>query len=262
MPANAVNDGSELSGVSCPTTSFCTVVGYYDDTSSTADGLILTWAGDAWTAAEAPLPASAAAGAAMQLSGVSCSSASACAAVGDYGTSTSITRGVLLMYSGGSWTAGEAPLPPGAGDVYTELHGVSCPSATSCTAVGYINSSVGNGLLLSWANDAWTAAVAPLPADKSSLGWVTLYGVSCSSPSKCVAVGTYNDASSNQPGLLLTFSGGKWTPTEAPLPPNAAAKPFAMVEGVSCPSPSFCSAAGLYDDTAGSSNGLLLTSSS
>ena len=69
------------------------------------------------------------------LSGVSCTSASACTAVGDY-TNTTGTRVTLAeRWNGTSWTIQSTPNPTGAKG--SSLSGVSCTSASACTAVGY-----------------------------------------------------------------------------------------------------------------------------
>jgi hypothetical protein len=48
-------------------------------------------------------------------------------------------------------------------------------------------------------------------------------------------------------------------PTEAPLPGNQGANPGVVLNGVACPSAGACTAAGLYDDTAGNQPGLFET---
>ena len=81
-------------------------------------------ASSGWTAAEAPLPAGAAANPGVSVTSVTCPSASSCVAVGTYLDSAGNLQGLVLTGSGTSWTAAEAPLPAGAGadpDVDLEL---------------------------------------------------------------------------------------------------------------------------------------------
>ncbi len=173
---------------------------------------------------------------------------------------------VVARLASNRWTSAEAPSPPGSvGNV--QLNGVACPSSTRCVAVGYYTESSGGtpGLLLTMTGTSWKAETAPTPADSNSTPNVNLNSVACSSPSWCVAVGTYTDSAGNSQGLLLTWSGTKWTAAQAPLPPP---DPGYEVTGgtltsVACPSPSSCVATGSYgqyDTSAGESagGGLLL----
>jgi hypothetical protein len=187
--------------------------------------------------------------------GVSCVSASQCAAVGYYTDASGNLQGLLLTEAGGSWTAAEAPLPA-ASDGTVELRGVSCASASQCVAAGdaYM-SGVQEGLLLTDSNGSWTAAEAPLLAGTD--GTVELNGVSCVSASHCVATG-YADVSGVPKGLLLTDSGGSWTAAEAPLPANASNAGGGLM-GDSCASASQCAAVGSYSDASGAEDGLVLT---
>lgn len=56
LPSNGQLGGAQVNGVSCPTSSECVAVGSYADTPGIGHGLLLTWSGGAWTAAEHPLP--------------------------------------------------------------------------------------------------------------------------------------------------------------------------------------------------------------
>ena len=85
--------------------------------------------------------------------------------------------------------------------------------------------------------------------------------MACPSASSCVAAGDYTDSSGNGQGLLVTGSGTSWTAAEAPLPANAAADPVAGLGSVACPSASSCVTAGVYDDSSGNRQGLLVTGS-
>ena len=95
----------------------------------------------------------------------SCPAPANCVAVGAY-ESGGTTQGLIDTESGGSWTALEAPLPPGAGaDPSVLLIDTSCPSVGSCVAVGIYNDAGGHrqGLLLTEAGGSWAAVTAPLP---------------------------------------------------------------------------------------------------
>lgn len=276
LPADAGSGflySDSLSAVSCPSASYCVAVGGYTDTSKDLRGLLVTWSSGTWTAAQAPLPANAlpddTSSPGNYVSGVSCASASYCLAVGSYATTDHTLEGLLLTWSGGKWTAVEAPLPDNAiSQPGVSLHSVSCPSATSCVAVGQYEDVNGgrDGVLLTWSGGDWTATRAPIPDNGRSIG-SNLLGVSCPSATSCVAAGTYNqDAYGDRWGELLTWSGGDWTAMQAPLPANAAddsppdnLNQAATLSGISCPSTSFCMADGIYEDKSQTGDGLLLT---
>jgi Cutinase len=162
------------------------------------------------------------------------------------------------------WQTATVPLPsnaaspsPGAG-----LQGVSCPTAASCVAVGtYDDAAVSGdqGFILTRAGGPWSARQAPLPAGAK---FASLYGVSCATVSFCVAVGQYTDTSGSEYLMLLTFAAGSWSSQRAPLPADGSPGAYAGLEGVSCPSVSFCAAVGYYTDSSGEQDALLLKLSS
>ena len=72
------------------------------------------------------------------LQGVSCTSATACTAVGDYVNRDGTQVTLAERWNGTSWTIQSTPNPTGAqyAGWTATLQGVSCTSATACTAVG------------------------------------------------------------------------------------------------------------------------------
>jgi hypothetical protein len=180
-----------------------------------------------------------------------CTSAVSCVAVGDYGDSSGHERGLLDTFSGGSWTATEAPLPANAAAVpYATIYSVSCPSDGSCVAVGGYKDGSGDswGVIETLAGGHWFATEAPQPPDAATGtnedSW--LKGVSCPTVGNCVAVGNYKDTSGAAVGLIDTFSGGQWTAVAAPQPAAASTHGTALLELVSCPSSNNCVAEGAY----------------
>ena len=65
---------------------------------------------------------------------MSCTSPAACTAVGGDSTGT-----VAESWNGTRWSVQATPNPPTAGETFFE--GVSCTSATACTAAGYYDST-------------------------------------------------------------------------------------------------------------------------
>jgi hypothetical protein len=155
--------------------------------------------------------------------------------------------GVVDALSRGTWTAAKLSLPPDAGqDQEMELHALTCPAAGTCVAVGSIYPSSGNigwGLIQTLQSGSWTPTEAPLPADAAAgdKGSGNLYGVTCTAPGACVAVGFYTQADGQSQGLIETLANGVWTPTKAPLPPGAQGP---WLDAVSCVSPRSCVAVG------------------
>jgi hypothetical protein len=217
---------------------------------------------------EAKLPANAAKNRVVFIDSVSCASAGNCSAVGWYKDSSGSHGGLLLAEKAGRWSRGvEATLPANAQTKQSglPLDSVSCASAGNCSAVGGYtdNSGSDQGLLLTERGGRWRTGVeVALPANAStSHGQVLVFSVSCPSAGNCTALGEYTDNSSNDEGLLLTETAGRWgTGVEAPLPANAAPDPFVAARSISCASAGNCSAVGQYVSTTHpGGDGLLLT---
>src|SRR5262249_11114376 len=152
----------------------CEAVGTTASRSGALTALAERWNGSSWQIQHAP---SLAAGG--QLNGVSCTSPSACTAVG--GTPFGTPPRVLV----GRWTATSsqirsAPSPAGAFP-----SGVAARSPSACPAVGGSNTGT---LAERWDGPAWrTQATANPPK-----GGGALFSVACTSPSACTAVGNSN----------------------------------------------------------------------
>jgi hypothetical protein len=176
-----------------------------------------------------------------ELAAVSCSSASACTAVGSYDTSTASVP-LAERWNGTSWSI-QATLDPTGADG-ARFYGVSCPTANVCVGVGSYALQTAPSVLIPlaerWNGTSWKITAIP---PRTGTGGSELMGVSCVSPSFCKAVGYYGDASINrQRSLAATWTGGKWT-TE--LPPIVTSG--SILYGVSCISTSWCMAVGTQD---------------
>jgi sugar lactone lactonase YvrE len=111
-----------LFDVSCVSASSCVV-------TTDRNTVISRWNGSTWSQETAPKPEGAAG---AFLNGISCTSASACRAVGEWG----ITRAQPLAesWNGSKWTIESTSEP--AGTEEAGLTEVSCTSTTVCTSVG------------------------------------------------------------------------------------------------------------------------------
>ncbi len=128
QPAHTVE--TELSGVSCGSTSACTAVGSSTASSSPPGVTTLAehWNGTAWTIQPTPTQSTF-----EGLAGVSCFSTVTCIAVGYTPSAKTLTE----VWDGYSWTIQTTPNPVGYG--FSQLFGASCTSATACTTVGKWN---------------------------------------------------------------------------------------------------------------------------
>src|SRR4029077_15573308 len=154
-----------------------------------------------WTIKEPSNPVEAKA---SSLASVSCTSSTACVAVGRYIAKTSGEGTLAEPWNGTAWTLKE-PLNPTEAKG-SSLTGVSCTSSTVCVAVGrYINkSSVEVTLAETWNGTAWTLKEPLNPAGAKSSA---LLGVSCTSSTACTAVGHYVNSSSVEMTLAESWSG-------------------------------------------------------
>jgi shikimate kinase len=134
VPTLSPGTNSTLSSVSCVSAAACVAVGSYTNSKGVTRTLIESWNGTSWSQVPAPAP-----GGTDYLDGVSCVSAAACVTVGYYFTSSKdVYRPLAESWNGSSWSVVPSPSPhPGDNFIF----GVSCGSASACTAVGqYLNS--------------------------------------------------------------------------------------------------------------------------
>lgn len=232
-PLRTLASGGNLAAVSCASAAACTAVG---SASSAGDlvPLIERWNGVAWVIQSAPAPAGADY---AVLEGVSCTSGTSCTAVGTYEVVAGAYMTFADRWDGRSWTLQQTPSLGGT----NHLTGVSCTSATACTAVGDSDSLSGDVPLVErWDGTSWTVQTAPSPVVRA---YAALHGVSCASASSCTAVGDFNDFTTTGPTAFAEhWDGTTWTLQSVPTPAQAVG---AQLFGVSCPSASVCTAAGL-----------------
>jgi hypothetical protein len=161
---------------------------------------------------------------------VSCPSTSFCMAVGEDGTASGNTNAVATSWtpSGGWQTAAVVP------GVAFGLYQVSCPSSSLCWATGFEQASSGVEYVASeWTGTGWSTA-AVLPGD------IQPAAISCPSTTTCWAIGV--DSSGNSEALAWSSASGWGTPSALPGP----------VDYLSCPTVSFCTAAGAESAPSGS----------
>jgi hypothetical protein len=189
VPANS---DAYLSAVSCVSPTDCTAVGYFNKTGTSTpqtQPLVESWHGGNWTIVPAPSPGFG------ELAGVSCTSTSACTAVGGGYASTRLAE----HWNGSAWTI-DSTVTVNPGMLQLSLSGVSCTSQTACTGVGA--SSGNQSAAEAWNGTTWTLQSTPssVQASPTQFGGIpVLKGISCPSPGICVAVGS-------------AYYNGNWTP--------------------------------------------------
>ena len=230
---------SFLDGTSCPSATMCLAVGNYETHSDNTLGVVEHWNGRKWSIQAVPPPPG---GSQVSLYAVSCTSPTSCTAVGSYVVDRSLKTATLVDYwNGSAWTIQASPDPSSV----SELDGVSCPSATSCTAVGsYGNPSsatVENFLAEHWNGRTWTQQV---DRGRAGSSYDNLTAVSCTSSTSCMAVGDFQNSSGNALTLAEHWNGSTWTIQPTPNPKGQGAAPY--FGGVSCTSSTSCIAVGSY----------------
>ncbi len=230
------NVAPDLTGVSCPASSFCEAVGKYNLTSFNQLSLAEGWNGQRWTMQRLPLPPGASSTA---LSQVSCTSARFCEAVGFFQTQTlNQTLPLAATWNGTSWRLQHAPHPPG--DESLQLNAVSCTSPTFCEAWGGGSPQIGGpGVAEQWNGIFWHLQTVPPNS--------TAHSVSCVSTTFCEAVGL----GSGNAGSAWAWNGSSWTAQAVPSQISSGG-----LFGVSCVSPAFCETVGLTIGAGGNSGAL------
>ena len=229
-------------GVSCPSAAACTAVGYYTNSAGVPMTLAEVWNGSSWSVQSTPDPAGATA---SVLNGVSCTSSSACTAVGIYVNSAGTIMTLAERWNGSSWTIQNIPDPTGAQKSF--LKGLSCTTSSACTATGYYTNSAGTSVTLAerWNGISWTIQSTPNPSGAQNSA---LNGVSCTTGSACTAAGYYTNSAGTIVTLAERWDGSSWTIQNTPNPTGAK---DSALNGVSCTISTACTAAGEYHNSAG-----------
>jgi hypothetical protein len=234
-----------LWGVSCASPISCTAVGSYTKPGSHLSlPLAARWNGHHWAVQPVPNPSYSKE---SWLQGVSCASSAACTAVGfaGYGEGNA-KRPLIEHWDGQHWALEKAPSPTGTNEI--DLQGISCPSVSSCMAVGdYVKNQVEVAATEYWNGQAWSVqptADKPPSRGSGSLSGDWFYRVSCSSRTACTAVGGAGGFESTIT-LAERWDGHTWSVQHTPHP-----KPDhqSALSGVSCPTAGVCTAVGSYDN--------------
>lgn len=215
-------DRGDLSSISCPTSSVCSVVGTGGRTYLVPRIVRSTDGGARWSSHSLS-------GLRGQPTAISCASTRVCVAAGVFTRASSdVVISVVHSQNGGAtWYAPRAPLSLGGGS------GVSCPSTTVCEVVGTDVSSMGESAEVARTVDggrSWARQSLHLSGRNTLLS-----SVDCLTTLDCEAVGS---EASGALALRTTDGGRHWSRQDTP-------KSARILESVSCSSTKVCEAVGL-----------------
>jgi len=229
-----------LADVSCPSPNACIAVAAATDVSAIT---AYSWNGSSWIniSPEGPIGT---------LSGISCTSFSVCMTAGNnlgqvgantgYSADPNGVEPLAAEWNGAGWTRTQTANPSGNGT----LTDVACTSATTCMAVGYTATAVASPvvpLAEQWNGTTWSITATPEPS-----GGGKLTGISCASPSACMAVGQ-NGPAGNSTTFAEQWNGSAWSIVPMPSPTGSSS-----LTGVSCSSADTCMAVGSVSAACGS----------
>jgi len=218
--------GGRLGAVSCANAQMCFAMGSISNGQHFST-FMERWDGKRWAMVERPTF-----GADSGLAGVSCPTVRFCIAVGE--TTQPGERSLVERWDGNRWTrqySGAFPANP-----ENWLTSVSCTSPTFCMAVGGIANQAqdtDDTFVARWNGRTWS-----LSAHQHTTEHEWLDGVSCVSPSSCMAVGP-DGFDYPQYGLVDHWNGARWTRKVLP-----GQKYDLEFTGVSCVTTTSCLAVG------------------
>jgi Dockerin type I domain len=247
---------NQLNSIACAPNSACWAVGYSADPPYDNYGartLAQRWTGTSWSIVNSPnktTPYN------SVLSAITCTSASDCWTVGNY--NTGLTNQTLTEHwDGTSWVITSSPNKTNSFSLtFDYLRGVTCASAVDCWAVGYYDTSGGEGqdfdyqtLIEHWDGNSW-AIVDSSNATTARNNF--LQAVTCVSASDCWAVGQYHSGD-YQPAIGFTneiyqtliehWNGAAWSIVNSP---NTDLMQINELNSITCTASSDCWAVGEY----------------
>jgi hypothetical protein len=189
-------------GMDCVSAVWCIAVGNTDVGGASGAPFSELWNGTTWSLVTAPAPVTGAGG----LQSVSCVGSSYCQAVGEILGGATSPQNLIETWNGSAWSIA-AGIPDTSPALAQELTGVDCFSATTCSAVGWSDTTPGASpatLALVWNGTTWSI-VPNSPNGGATPSTTQLAGVSCLTDWACVAVGRY-EFSAGPPNVLVPFA--------------------------------------------------------
>ncbi|MGO8876980.1 MAG: hypothetical protein ACLQNG_14605 [Acidimicrobiales bacterium] len=261
LPANASRYRfPTITSTACLMRWACVVVGDYVTTSGLSEGFVVTQKGRAVLVAETPTPGAVNHGSA--LSGVSCSAATSCVAVGYYISAARNRQPLAVSDAAGTLVASTLPQPKDAArNPLAELQAVSCARSAACVALGSYANAGGDrfGVVDTDSKGRWTTSKMLWPSGaRAASPSPQVAAVACKLGNYCLAVGRYIDSSGKPQGLALREQAGRWSASMLPGTLDTGV----VMRSVSCVSDTSCAAVGQYPITGGQVGYLLSLSGS
>jgi hypothetical protein len=203
-------------------------------------------------AVEIALPTNANSNPESGLYAAACTGRGYCVAGGSYSDTDGNDQAMVVTEAKGKWQAATELTPPtnAAAEPYFQPNGIACTAAGDCVAVGYYQTlaSHDEGFIVTEAHGRWgRARQAPLPANAGPDG-AGLYGVTCTGPGTCEAVGAYYTGDGVERALVISEVRGRWGSARAVTMPANAVDGAGLLAGIACTKAGDCVAVGFYDN--------------
>lgn len=262
LPANAAAPASaQLEAVACTSDGSCAAVGSYQDSSGNAQTMVLAKpAARPWRqATEIVSPPNAAGNPDAFMTGISCSAAGTCVAVGNYSVSPTQFEAMGAVELRGTWhRATEIAAPRGAiASTFTAITSVSCRAAGPCLGAGQyaVSATQSRAMVVTESRGRFgrTLAITAVPPGASAHPSSYLLGISCRPSGVCFAVGGGRNRAGHSVAMYLAESAGRWRAAFLTPPDGATSgqRQLSALSAVSCTGKSYCGAVGYYHDRQG-----------
>jgi hypothetical protein len=200
----------ELYGVKAFSAADAWAVGWYYETSFTAEALTMHWNGSTWSQAPAPGPGTRGNSLAA-VSGVAPDDVWAVGTYNDTGDARGLVHPLAMHYNGATWAS--TPMPQTAAGGY--LRSVTALASNDVWAVGSKN-GYSTPVAYHWNGSAWTEVPTAPPG--GSGGNNLFYGVAGTASDQVWAVGYRSVTGGAQP-LVQRWNGTTFVNETVPLPP-------------------------------------------
>ena len=179
-------------------------------------------------------------------------------AIGSYMDGSGTPQEMVLSQLDGVWTAA-SELARSSASASVELSALACRTASSCVAVGSVQSASGSWhpAVVNETAGSWGPAIQiALPASASRARSATFSSLACPASGSCTVVGYYEleagGGSLAAHAILDAESAGVWGAASAiALRPRPAGVRGEQLKSVACPAPGACVAVGSYEDRYG-----------
>jgi len=236
------NGSGDAYHASCVGTSFCAVVGEFDNPTTGEHAYVTTWNGVTWSAHALTTTTGT-----SYANSLSCASATYCLAGGQYTDASSQQHAYVSVWNGVGWNDQEVAASLNVGGS-AAVQSLECLSATFCDAGGYYSdgSNHQQAFIGLWNGAAWSYSEVGAALNVGHDAKVS--SVSCLSSSMCVGAGTYTDSHSKQQGFATVLQGSGWN--DQPLVTSLNAGGAVDIYGATCLNADECMVVGQYSDAA------------